>query len=309
MKNLFLSIIISLLISVSASPVFSDEAKETLYSQINRTVIRLEHYETVSQEGSNVARRKNVPDGTAFFVVNGSNLFIVTARHVVDRAYNLHARVQCKNSKTGEKKVVILKLPRDKWTFHKNTGDSTTSFVDVAVMKIFAMRDWSIVHFRYEPDESASLNKNQLPPEDAEPPAPILVFGFPANVGFELNEQNPLVRFGIVSLKAGKKFIKLSSGKYVDERCCLIDARIFGGNSGSPVMNQIAPGNAEPKLLGLVTAASKNLDFAIIEPVSRIRETIDSAKDKEPYGTWEEIKGKTELATDREIQDNVDEIK
>lgn len=309
MKNALNVMIVVLLVCVSTSRTFAEEPKESLYSQINRTVIRLEHYETVIQEGSNSGKRKNVPDGTGFFVVNGNNLFIVTARHVVEKSYNLHARVQCKNTKTGEKKVVVLKLPRDKWTFHANAGDSTTNYVDVAVMKIFAMRDWSIVHFRYESEDSSSQNKNQLPFADAEPPAPILVFGFPANVGFELPEQNPLVRFGIVSLKAGKKIIKLSSGKYVDERCCLIDARIFGGNSGGPVMNQIAPGNSEPKLLGLVTAASKNLDFAIIEPVSRIRETIDLAKDKEPYGMWEEIKGKTELAKDKELQDSVDEIK
>ena len=307
---LFRKVISGLLFVVlEMSPVLAEEPRESFYSQINRTVIRLEHFETVNKEGAKFSTRANVPDGTGFFVANGNNLMLVTARHVVEKPYNLHARVQCKNSKTGEKKVVLLKLPHDKWTYHSNNGDKNTNYVDVAVIKLFAMRDWSIVPFRYEGEDSPDQEKNQFPDHDAEPPKPILVFGFPANIGFELVEQSPLVRFGIISLKAGSKFIKLENGKYVEERCSLIDSRIFGGNSGGPVMNQITLENNEPKLLGLIIAASKNLDFAIMEPVSRIRETILLARDKEPGGSWEEIQGKVELAREKELQGSSEEIK
>ena len=122
--------------------------------------------------------------------------------------------------------------------------------------------------------------------EDPDPPRAILVFGFPADVGFQLKEQKPLVRLGVVSMKTGREFLKLDSGKFAEERCCLIDARIFGGNSGSPVMNQITITDSQPRLLGLVKAANARLDFAVMEPVSRIRETLDLAKDKAKSGSW-----------------------
>jgi hypothetical protein len=278
-----------------ASSATSEELQEHFYDQLNRAVIRLEHLETINKEGTKEILVKNVPDGTAFFVFTNNvftnnDLFIVSARHVVEQPYDLHARVQCRNEKTGEREVILLRLPRSEWTFHENKGDKDTYYVDVAVMKLFGIKDRSIKGFRYEPKGSPEQNKNQLPMEDPEPPQAILVFGFPANVGFELMEQKPLARLGVVSMKTGKKFIKLDSGKFAEERCCLIDARIFGGNSGSPVMNQMIIGDSEPRLLGLVEAVNIGLDFAVMEPVSRIRETLDLAKDKAKAGSWEEIR-------------------
>jgi len=285
------SIIVGCLIflCLSATPILSEEPKESFYPQAKRTVVRLEHFETLIQEGSPNPIIRNVPDGTAFFVAGYKQLFIVSARHVVEKPYDLHARIQTKNNSTGENRIFLLKLPRDKWVYHSYKGDDLTHYVDVAAMRIIFLRDWGIVSFLYENKESPEHNKNQLPYEDPEPPSPILVFGFPADVGFALEEQNPIGRLGIVSMKAGKKFVKIDSNKYAEERSCLIDARIFAGNSGSPVMNQMRLEDPQPKLLGLVTAANNMLDFAIIEPTSRIRETIDLAKDKEPQGFWEEI--------------------
>lgn len=279
-----------LLVSLFATSVLSAEPKESFYSQTKRAIIRLEHFETVTREGSPNAIARNVPDGTAFFVVADKQLFIVSARHIVEKPYDLHARVQTKNVRTGEQKVFLLKLPRDKWIYHSYKGDAETHYVDVAIMPIFAMRDWSIVSFFYEAKESSDHHRNQLPYEDPEPPSPILVFGFPGDVGFALEEQNPLGRLGIISMKAGKKFMKVGGGKYAEERSCLLDIKIFRGNSGSPVMNQVGVGDPQPKLLGLITATNSALDFAIMEPTSRIRETIDQARNREPQGRWEEIR-------------------
>lgn len=270
-------------------PTFSEEPRESLYSQLNRSVIRLEHFESISQEGSSQVITKNISDGTAFFVASKDQLFVVSARHVVDRPHDLHARVQTKNARTGEEKVFLLKLSKDKWIYHTNKGDAETQYVDVAVMRILSLKDWGIVHFLYEPNESPDKKKNQLPAKDAEPPKPILVFGFPADVGFELANQHPLGRLGIVSMKAGKRFLKVGR-KYAEERACLIDVRIFPGNSGSPVMNEMRVFDSEPRLLGLVTATNSSLDFAVMEPVSRIRETLDQAINSEAQGSWEEIR-------------------
>lgn len=290
MKHPMLVFIGLVLFFFAVQPAFCEDSKEGFYSQINRAVIRLEHFEVIFREGSSEAITKNTSDGTAFFVASRGQLFVVSARHVVEQAYDLHARVQTKNVETGQEKVFLLKLPKGKWIYHANNGDAQTQYVDVAAMRILSLQNWGIVNFLYEPNEPPEKKKNQLPAEDADPPKPILVFGFPADIGFELATQHPFGRLGIVSLKAGKRFLKTSGEKYFEEKACLIDVRIFSGNSGSPVMNEFRAFDSEPRLLGLVTATNSSLNFAVMEPTSRIRETLDQAVDSEAQGIWEELR-------------------
>lgn len=199
-----------LVIFISGFAFADDEEKEPFYSQLNRAIVRLEHIENIIQEGSQKVITKNVPDGTAFFVYKEKSLFIVSARHVVERPYNLHARVQSKNRKTGEIEVILLTLPRRSWVFHENAGDKDTNYVDAAAMRINWIKERSIKYFRYESDDSEEKNKNQLPSKDPDPPHPILVFGFPTNIGFDLLKQKPLGRFGIISMKTEKEFLKIN---------------------------------------------------------------------------------------------------
>lgn len=255
------------------------EEKEDLYSQLSRAVIRLEHSVTTLKEGSDEVINTNVSNGTAFFVRSVEDLFVVTARHVVENDYDLHARVQCKNRVTGDSEVILLKLKRDKWVFHPKDESIDTNYVDVAVMKIEWIIGRGTKHFRYELPNTEDVNKNQLPFEDPLPPASILVFGFPLDIGFKLNEQKPLGRLGIVSMVTGKKFLKMENGKYAEEKAVLIDSNMFPGNSGSPVINQLTPLVPEIQLLGLVIATNERMNYAVIEPVSRIRETIEIAKE------------------------------
>ena len=254
------------------------EKKEDFYSQLCRGIIRLEHNEEIKEKSSNKITNITRPDGTAFFVRSGDDLFVVTARHVVEKEYDLHARVQCKNRITGDNEVILLKLKRDKWVFHPEDESIDTNYVDVAVMKISWIPDRGTKMFRYELPNTEEANKNQLPFEDPLPPDSILIFGFPLDIGFKLSEQKPLGRLGIVSMVTGKKFLKINN-KFAEEKAMIIDAKMFPGNSGSPVINQLSLLQVEIKLLGLVIATNENLDFGIIEPVSRIRETIEIAKE------------------------------
>jgi len=255
------------------------EEKEDLYLQLSRAVIRLEHSEKILKEGSNELINTNVSNGTAFFIGNTEDLFIVTARHVVEKDYDLHARIQCKNRITGETEIILLKLKKDKWVFHPKDESIDTNYVDVAVMKIGWIIDRDIKMFRYELPNTEVANQNQLPFEDPLPPESILIFGFPLDIGFKLSEQKPLCRLGIVSMVTGKKFLKTENGKFADEKTILIDSNMFPGNSGSPVIKQLLPFASEIKLLGLVIATNERMNYAVIEPVSRIRETIEIAKE------------------------------
>jgi len=266
-----------------------EKGREDLYSQLNRAIIRLEHLEAIQQEGSPNVIRQNKPDGTAFFVQSGRSLFVVSARHVVEQAYDLHARVESLNTKSGEKEVILLKLPRNRWVFHHETGDKDTHPVDVAAMRIRWIKDRSIRYFTYELPDSETKDKNQLPLEDPLPPRRILVFGFPLDIGFKLLEQRPFGRGGIIAMRTGKKFLRMNLkgvDKFAEERCYIIDIEAFPGNSGSPIMNEPSLTDSRIQLLGLLSATNQKMDFAVVEPVSRIREVLDLARDQKD----EEIK-------------------
>ncbi len=274
--------IISTVLLASLLVPYSALAKETedFYSQLNRAVIRLEHIEAIQKEGSPNVITQNKPDGTAFFVQSEGNLFVVSARHVVEQLYDLHARVECLNTRSGMKEVLFLKLPRTRWIFHTTKGDKETHYVDVAAMRIRWIKERTIKCFAYELPDSENKDKNQLPTEDPSPPRKILVFGFPLDIGFQLLEQRPFGRAGIIAMRTGKKFLKMKIGeanKFAEERCFVIDAEAFPGNSGSPVLNQTSLTDSKLQLLGLLTASNQTMDFGVVEPVSRIREVLDQA--------------------------------
>lgn len=292
-----MNIIMSTVLLALCLVPYSAIAKETedFYSQLSRAIIRLEHIETIQKEGSPIVITQNKPDGTAFFVKSEGSLFVVSARHVVEQSYDLHARVECLNVKSGKKEVIFLKLPRTRWIFHTTKGDTNTHYVDVAAMRIRWIKEWSIKHFRYELPDSENKDKNQLPTEDPSPPRKILVFGFPLDIGFQLLEQRPFGRAGIIAMRTGKKFLKMKLGKvnkFAEERCFVIDAEAFSGNSGSPVLNQTSITDSKLQLLGLLIASNQSMDFGVVEPVSRIREVLDQAKKQkdEDIKYWSLIK-------------------
>lgn len=258
-----------------------EKAKESIYSQLNRAIIRLEHTE----------QHTTIADGTAFFVRREDKLFVVTARHVVEKNYDIWARVQTKHDSTGQIEVIQLRLPRDRWVFHSQEGDSVTHYVDIAAMRLTSIKNRKIKTFGYELATSEKSESNQLPFEDPSPPRTILVFGFPLDIGFKLLQQRPFGRLGIISMTTGQKFLKMKINnilKFAEERVCIIDVEAFPGNSGSPVMNQPALFDRKPQLFGLVIGTNITLDFAIMEPVSRIRETLDMAKNQsvEGFDCW-----------------------
>jgi hypothetical protein len=254
------------------------EEKESFYSKSNRLILRLEHIKNTAAEGPSRVKEEIKSDGTAFFVQWADELYVVSARHVTEGAYDLRAMVRIKNLKTGAIRVAFLNLPRKRWVYHPNQGDRDTRSVDVAAMKINWLEDHQVMTFLYEMEGQKEGGANQLSLQDPEPPQPVLVFGFPSEIGFELTEQRPMGRVGIVSMVAGNKFLKMG-GKYVAERACLIDIGAFPGNSGSPVINQFSlQGEPQIKLLGVLIGTNPKRRYAVMEPVSRVRETLEIAR-------------------------------
>jgi len=286
-KRIFLLsflLIFSFTANLAKAETQADE-QESFYAKSNRLIFRLEHPErTTDYPGEAKIKEQQKSDGTAFFVQSEEELYVVTARHVAEKGYDLHAQVRSINLKTGGIEVIYLNLPRKRWVYHPKQGDFDTRYVDVAVMKINWMTDHQVMTFLYDVDKGKETKGNQLPYEDPEPPQPVLVFGFPSEIGFELTEQRPLGRLGIISMVAGSKFLKME-GKFVDERACLVDIEAFPGNSGSPVINQFNPVvDPQIRLLGLLIGTNSKMHYALIEPVSRIRETLEIAKKQSTQG-------------------------
>ncbi|MBA3034991.1 MAG: trypsin-like peptidase domain-containing protein [Desulfobacterium sp.] len=262
-----------LLIGLTGNAIAGDN-QESFYAKIGRTVIRLEYLTETLKEGNVKSVTASNPDGTGFFILSGNSLFLVTARHVVDTDHDLRARVNIFNEVTKKSAILLLRLPRKNWIFHPDNGNDKIDAVDVAVIKLpipIIEGDFSnsFGAFIYDPNNSKD---NQLPAKDALPPEQVVAFGFPGDTGFKLLEQRPMGRFGIIAMVTGEEFVKIDNNKFANGRCSMLDIKAFPGNSGSPVIS--ATGNIN--LLG-VLIASNSSDFALIEPVSRIREIMDIA--------------------------------
>ncbi len=288
MKKLFFWGLCITLLAMTSLAIAVDE--RSFYQQACNNVLRLENgfYSSSTPESTSISSinyKSNAPIGTAFIVHLGRKAFVVTARHVAEQNFDLHARVMVYNKETKKNEIFILNLPKDNWTFHPNGGDKETWPVDVAAMKIGAFSDaspYSLVAFNYDPSD---FTKSQLKNIDPSPPEQIIILGFPGDVGFQLTEQRPMARNGIIAMTTGEKFLKVTNpcndpdgcvlkSKFAEEKTFLVDSRIFGGNSGGPIIDTAS------NLVGIITASNSEMLYAIAEPASRIRETIDVANEK-----------------------------
>lgn len=270
----------------------TEQAKESFYQQLTRLVIRLQNPSTEN------------PLGTAFFVIHrrdNKHYYVVTARHVVEKRLDVKARVPSQLKDSGKTEIIELRIPRDQWFFHPDSTRKTKFNdkeellfpVDVAIAKLPAIADRRIRALAYcplpcSPDEKES----QFLSSDPEPPTRVIVWGFPVDIGFTLDEQRPLGRLGLIAMVANEPFIR-TNGILRDERVFLLDAPIFPGNSGGPVLT--FPVIGKTRLAGLISASNPKLGFAIAEPVSRIAEVLDIAfVDKaKPKASWRLIRKTT----------------
>lgn len=224
---------------------------------------------------------------------------MVTAGHVAREPFSYKATVRYLASASGGTQVSIdtrLTMPHEIWVLHQDDGDATHAPVDVAAMKI--ADHGGVKAFRYCPSDCPDWKGILLAKEDAQPPTPVLIFGFPLNEpGLRLLRPVPMGRQGIVGLvDPNGDEIQVDGGKYFDRLGFIIDTpTIIGGNSGSPVLSNIP--FAPAALVGLISGGTDKGDpgsyaraggFAVAEPVSRIKELLDSsAIDKmPPVDTW-----------------------
>lgn len=268
------------------APPSQDDFEASFYRKICCAAIRIGGTGYLRSAPAEAPELRVLPGGTAFFVGVENDLYVVTARHVADKEYDLYANVPVYLKGTQNVRSLYLRLPKDRWVYHPESGDKDTHFVDVAAMKIDVPQGHRVECFRYAPRDGG---RNEFAARDPHPGIPVITFGFPGDIGFSLTEPKPMCRLGVVSLVAEKKFMKMY-GKFFNSRTFLVDADMLEGNSGSPLIRQPLPPHQEIQLLGLASASNWQMRFAIVEPVSRILETLEVAAKQavEQGGFWSE---------------------
>ena len=285
-----------------------EATKEPLYQQIAHAVIRLEEHRSICVPERDWSIEQNVTIGTGFFVRDrlpgtsnkgASRFFLVTARHVVENRAYLFARVA-----TGEigHDAAVLLLPRKLWVFHPGPNPEGTFPIDVAVMRV-EHRDFmkAFLHCTEEENpegcgESESTGKptlNQLnkPPSVMER---AIFFGFP---GSDITKEalEPFARAGVVAYTERNAELRIGDRLAADPDMYLVDAPVFGGNSGGPVLRELfplLPLRAGVELRGLVTGGHVGgRDYTIITSVTRIRETLVHARSRARRNTdgWQTV--------------------
>lgn len=250
---------------------------DTFYASAQHTIIQLQHLDG-----------HTLHTATGFFVKRGDTLYVITAGHVARDPFSYAAAVRYVVAALDGTQTSVearLSLPHENWVLHPDQGDATHSPVDVAAMKV--VDHGGIRVFWYCPNDCPGDEKGiSLAKEDADPPMPVLVFGFPLNEpGLNLLRSVPLGRQGIIGLVDPTEDEIQVDGKYFDRRGFIIDTpTIIGGNSGSPVLSN-AP-FAPQSVVGLISGSTDKGDpgtyaraggYAVAEPVSRIKEVLDSS--------------------------------
>lgn len=265
----------------------------SFYDALSRGVVRLEHYDVIERDGGELTEYIGHSDGTGFLVARAEKLFLVTAAHVARFPWDLRVRISGEERTGLGTTVAGLRIPREAWVFHPQGPTLTpdgkpVAAVDLAVAELPWHSNLRLRTIGFCPDPCTGDVVDQFAENDPDPPTMLLTFGFPKELGFEMRDQRPMARTGIVAMVAGEFFVHTGEA-YLDARARILDTDIFPGNSGSPVFSNPTTSGAF-ELLGVVTAANDTYDFAVAEPVSRVKELLLHARDNPApsRARWEE---------------------
>jgi len=246
--------------------------------------------------------------GTGFFVKFEYDLYVVTARHVVDNNYDLIGITRVLNMTTNEIEIFEISLPKNNWIFHPENGSDNILPVDVSVTKINQLENYEITSFVYDNDFSSKSYIDELINENYNQQKKVFLckaFNWFTDYNikelFALDPTRPPLTFFSPN-KEGKnlqqKYLKNKmacrpSNKLFEDEVLFLEGNMYPGNSGSPVIEITPFENPKNKLIGIHIASEEtrienNFIFPgtiAIEPAYRIFETL-----KYSEGKFDELK-------------------
>jgi len=292
MRLLILFLIVVILISSFNFVLFAEDTINEM--DIDNAVIRIINPEFKKINIDSPVYRTGSPWGSGFLVSWNDDLFIVTARHVVEVDNDLLGVIRIKNKKNNSIEIYKIKLPKDNWIFHPEEGNNNINFVDVAIMKINWLEGFKIKTFDYNEDflDEKTLN-SILTNKDIEKPYLLSVCWWTSDVGeAQLDPSRPVKQVALLSEKI--KELKLKKNNTLvdfENQVIVCKGDAFHGNSGGPVIDMMPWDKPKYKLLGLVVASdidnfinyagNKPLGLIVIEPITRIKETLSFARNYE----------------------------
>ncbi len=229
--------------------------------------------------------------GTGFFVgkklssnPEKSFVFLITNKHVVANKSILIARFSTDSNSVEDFQIELFDNNQNKNFSEHDTAD----VVAILINPNIALEKHAIVNW-FDLDED-TLTTKQMTDTGVIEGSLVYTMGFPMSL-VEMNKKRPICRLGCISRIADENDTPMN---------LLIDAQVFPGNSGGPVINRPeitsvggTPYNTKANLIGVVYAyipyeehllnmqtneiVSKQVDnsgLALVCPVNYIREVI-----------------------------------
>ena len=214
-----------------------------------------------------------------------STVYLITNKHVVKDKSHLQVRFNSNNNSVKDYTISLQNDTGKLYSEHR-IADVIALNINPAVL----INDDSI--FNFIDLEKAALSINQMIETEVSEGNIVYALGFPMN-HVEVNRKTPIVRMGCISRGANP----LDSPMYF-----IIDAQVFPGNSGGPVINRPeilsisgTKSNSSANLIGIVSAyipyqdklqsvqskkivsiREENSGLTIVYPVDYIREVVES---------------------------------
>ena len=286
---LFLILIVMILIFSFNFVLFAEEIINKM--DIDNSVIRIINPKNKIISSDSPVYRAGSPWGSGFLVSWDNDLFIVTARHVVEIDNDLLAIIRAKNKKNDRIERFKIKLQKDCWISHPEEGNNNTNYVDVAIMKINWLEGFEIKTFDYNEDflDEKILN-DILINRGIEKPYILNAYWWTSDIGkAQLDPSRPIKGFADLSIKVHKLPLKKDNIiTNFEEKAIFCKGDAFHGNSGGSVIDMMPWDKPKRKLLGLVIASdidnfvnhegNKPLGLIVIEPITRIKEALSLAR-------------------------------
>jgi hypothetical protein len=237
--------------------------------------------------------------GTGFYLNTESFIYLVTAKHVLFKkpSFTLKAPVATllsygRDPSDSSQNIILLNVQEmfetQNLRFH-DIHDVAVGRIGKAVKKdnpkILQLYSWAIEKSQSKTGIVGVSIKNTKKLSEVLISNDVFVFGYPSSIGIkqipQIDYNRPLLRKGIVA------------GISPTDRSIIIDAAIYGGNSGGPVI-QVEPSGFEIKLflIGLVSQfvpyaeewlnrqygysniGISNSGYAVVVPVDSILEVV-----------------------------------